>query len=68
VTARKAKPGVPLTARPDPAPPEPEGELCTVDTIVERPDLGLPPEWGTFIRAGDRIPAALAGFPRRPAK
>jgi hypothetical protein len=61
------KPKAPLLAQPDPAPPEPEGDVAKVDLIISRPDLGLPEGWGTFIQAGDRIPPELASFPRRPA-
>jgi hypothetical protein len=64
MAARKPKPGAPLMAQPDPT-PAPDPDALQVDTLVDRVDVG--PGWTTLFLAGDRIPAALADFPRRPA-
>lgn len=50
---------------PSPAPPTPEAEVAQADVLIERTDVG--PGVFTQIRAGERIPVHLAGFPRRPA-
>jgi len=41
----------------------PEPELAAEDLLVEREDLG--PGACTLVAAGDPVPAALAGLPRR---
>jgi hypothetical protein len=67
MAARKPKPAPPLLAKPVVPPPD-DRLVATVDLIVERPDLGIPPEsGGTFVRAGDPIPAGQEGFRHRPA-
>ncbi len=47
-----------------PAVPAAGLETASEDLLIERPDLG--PGAHTLIAAGDPVPAALAGLPRRP--
>lgn len=48
-----------------PAPADTEPSYAGADLLIERADLG--PGCSTRVNAGDRIPASLAGLPRRPA-
>ena len=46
-----------------PAAAVPEPEVADADLLIEREDLG--PGACTLVAAGDPVPAALAGLPRR---